>query len=176
MENYTITVPCKKYIKKYFSSVYGDVLKPTLNDDFGDSIITKLSSKPISRLSKQDTNILLKGLDDKIKIRVPIDYFYRLQNSLTDQHIYTINRFLNNRFDNDFFIFVNIGTAFGVERRKVVEYFCNRYNIILDHDATLESMIKKELRLRSDNQLINNFLVGLSSKFHIYMMGGVKAS
>lgn len=176
MENYTIKIPCKRYIKNYYTSLYGDVIKPDFKTDFGDTILTKLSAKPLNRLSNQDKNIFLKGLTSKISFRLPIDFFYRVENNITDQQIYSLNRYLENTFDSELFIFINIAAAFGVMRKDAFAAFCNRYNIQMNDEITIEGLQKKESRTRAQKKSSHDFLVGLSDKYLIYFQGaGFKA-
>lgn len=177
MQNYTVKVPCRRYIYKYYTSLYGDILTPSLNDHFGDSIITKLSSNPLIRLTRQEANRLLKDMDYKLIIRLPIDYFYRIEKDLTDQHIYNLNRFLIHKFENDLFIFVNILTALGVERKKAIEAFCTRHNIVLkDDDVDIEAMQKKELRVRNRKEPSQVFLANFGSEFTNYIFMRAKGA
>lgn len=171
MENYTIKIPVKRYIRKYISSVYGDPLKPTFKDDFGDTVISKLASRPLVRLSKSDLNIFLLNLNDTLAIKLPVDYFYRIDNTITSQHIYTLNRYFENVFKKEFYVYVNICTAFGVQRITAIESFCKRHGIQPEEDITLTGLVKMEGRYRKEKEANKDFLVGLSSLFQNHILG-----
>lgn len=165
MKDYTIKVPCKRYIKKYLNTIHGEHLKPNFKDDFGDSVITKLSSKPLVRISNSELNVYLRDLNDILCIKLPIDFFYRIDNKITNQHIYTLNRFFENTFKDDLYIFVNVSAAFGVQRAVAIESFCNRHGIILETDITLNGLVRMEIRYREEKKRQKDFLVGLSTVF-----------
>lgn len=169
MHNYCVAVPCKSYIRKYFASQLGDPIALNHTTDFGDTILTKLSGKPLIRISKQQFNVAFKDYNDQLKFRIPFDFFYRIQNNISSQHIFAINRFLQNVFEADLFVIVNIGAAFGVQRRTAIEAFARKYGINLDEDISFDALIKNESRKRAQKTLANNFLVSLSSNPAIFL-------
>lgn len=162
MKEFTITVPCKTYIRKYFNYIYGEEITLNHGDDFSDTILSKISHKPYVRLSKQDLNIAFRYNTDKLIFKLPIDFFYRAENELNEQMIYSINRYLQNIFETDLFIIVNIGAAFGVEKRISCEVFARKHNLVIDKDITLDAMIQAEYRERTYKHSKNKFLVALS--------------
>lgn len=166
MKEFTVTIPCKRYIRKYFNHIYGEEISLSHEDDFGDSILTKLSTKPIVRLSKQFMNIAFRDFNDQLKFKLPFDFFYRVEHTLNPQNIYNINRYLQNTFETDLFIIMNIGSAFGVERKISAEAFARKYKIEMDKDITLDAMLQSEYRTRTGKPLKNLFLVYLSGKVH----------
>lgn len=166
MKEFTISIPCKKYIRKYFNHIYGAEILLSHGDDFGDTVLTKISTRPYVRLSKQFLNIAFKGYNDELKFTLPFDFFYRAQHSLNEQHIHNINRYLQSTFETDLFIIMNIGSAFGVERKTSAEVFARKYGIEIDKDLTLDAMLQSEYRTRTQKPLKNLFLVYLSGKVH----------
>lgn len=165
MTDYCITVPCKAYVKKYFSALYGEPFPLNLTSDLADTILTKMVTQPIKRLSHHQINQAFLHFNDKIKFQLPADFFYRVENNLNQQQSYAINRYLHNVFESDFFAVVNVAAAFGVERRIAIESFCMKFNITLEEDITYEALKKSEYRLRNSPTMKNNFLATLSSPY-----------
>lgn len=162
MENYSISIPCKNYIRKYFTAQYGAPIPLALDTNFGDTILTKLSAKPLKRPTQNFLNLAFRDFDSEIKFLIPIHFFYRLQNNVTSQHVWCINRFLQKTFEEDLFIITNIAACFGVARRKAHEAWAQHYNIILDEDMTRDALKKSEQRTRAQKTTENNFLAILS--------------
>lgn len=165
MESYCVNVPCKTYVRKYFNAVYGNQIELNYGSDFADTILTKMATQPIKRLSHHQLNQAFLFFNDEIKFKLPADFFYRVENNLDRQQIYCINRYLVNVFEADFFTVVNVAAAFGIERSTAIEAFCRNYNIILEEDITKEAMKKSEYRHRESPTMKNSFLATLSSPF-----------
>lgn len=163
IDNYCLPIPCKSYIVKYYSSIYGSPIDLNQREDFADIILTKILTEPPKRLSKQALNIAIKGLNDQIKFRIPIDLFYRIDNSISEQKIWSINRFLERNFEQEMITIISVAGVFGVEKRTVIEAFARKYGIILEEDITLDALKKKDHRIRNNTQFKNKFLALLSS-------------
>jgi hypothetical protein len=165
IEHYSVSVPCKTYVRKYFCTLYGDTIQLNQQSDTFDTILTKMVTKPLQRLNHHKLNQAFLFYNNQIKFQLPIDYFHRLDKDLDRQQIFSINRFLENVFESDLFTIVNIGAAFGIERRTAIESFARNYNIILEEDITYEALKQSEYRLRKSPTMKENFLVTLSSPF-----------
>jgi hypothetical protein len=162
MQSYSILVPCKSYISKYFSGHYGDLISLDHNSDFGDTILTKLSSRPIKRNNRQNIGVAFQYYDAELKFKLPLDFFYRIENEISEQKIYNINRYLENVFDSTILNVILMAVSFGVEKRTATEAFLNKYKIIIDDDITHDSIRQKYCRMRKNPTMKNNFLVYLS--------------
>ncbi len=162
MQSYSVVVPCKPYIAKYFTGIYGDVIPLDHKTDFGDTILTKLSARPVTRVNRQKIGVALKLYTSVLKFKLPIDLFYRLDSQVTDQQVVNINRYLENVFDSTILQVIFIAVCFGVEKRTATEAFLNRYNIIIDEDITHDSIRQKDCRMRKNPAMRNNFLATLS--------------
>lgn len=163
MKDFTVSVPCKRYIRKYYTHIYGPQIPLSHDTDFGDTILTKISMKPIIRMSRQFLNVAFNGYNEQITFRLPVSLFYYVETNLNHQNIYNINRFLQNTFESDFFHIVQIAAAFGVERRKAMEVFIKKHGIEIDNDITLDALLQMEYRCRTKTSISNKFLVHLSS-------------
>ncbi len=168
MQSYSILVPCKTYISKYFSGQYGDLISLDHKSDFGDTILTKLSARPITRINRQKIGMAYQYYDSTLKFKLPIDFFYRIETDISEQKVVNINRYLENIFDSTLLTAIAMATFFGVEKRTATEAFLSKYNILIDEDITHDCIRQKDSRMRRNPAMKNNFLVTLSqTKFNL---------
>lgn len=167
MQSYSVCVPCKSYIRKYFEAAFGNPIELKLSDELGDIILTKMANRPLTRLSNDVMAIAFQHFDDSLKFILPMDFFFRVDHQLTNQQIYSINQFLESIFETDLILAIHFASLFGVERRHTIDVFIRRYNIIPDVDITVSSLEKKHYRFRTKkkNSMRYNFMVSLSSPF-----------
>lgn len=166
---YTLGVPTKCYIRKYFTCLYGDPLPLSYKSDFGDTILTKLQSSPVmARVNKKELAIAFKDFDDKLPFQLPIDLLHRMETELTEQQVYNINRYLENVFETDLCMFVACASFFGIERKISIERFASMHRIVIEEDVTYEALKQKEYRFRKNSTSKNLFLLQMSSPFSIF--------
>ncbi|MFL5786729.1 MAG: hypothetical protein ACJ748_01640 [Flavisolibacter sp.] len=165
LSTYSLNVPCKGYIKKYFSCLYGDPVTLDHKTDFGDTIFTKMTARPLYRLNHHNINQAFLFFDSQLKFQLPADFFYRIDLELTKQQIYNINRYLENCFRADLFMIINCATFFGVEIRTTIEAFARKHEIILEEDITYEALQKSYYRYKKSSVAKNNFLVQMNSPY-----------
>lgn len=163
MKSFSVTIPCKSYIKKYYTAVYGPAIELTHRSDFGDTILTKMSNVSLSKASKKGLNLEFQEYNEHIKFKLPFDLFYRIENELNQQQIYNINRFLENVFETDIFITIRVAAIFGVQRNTCIRAIADACNIILDEEITFDAIKKQEGRYRHTPTAGNHFLLSMSS-------------
>lgn len=167
MQSYSVSVPCKSYIKKYFSSIYGGIIELNHRSDFGDTILTKMSSTSLAQANCSWLNMEFQHYNEKICFKLSLDFFYRLETELTPQQVYSINRYLENCFKADLFMTILLGTFFGVEMTTVVEKFADKFDINLGEELTQKSLLKSYYRYRKTSTAKNFFLLQMSTPFNL---------
>lgn len=170
MKSYSVQVPCKTYIRKYFCGLYGIIGNTiALNNqfEFGDVILTKLSSDKIKVPGKNLLKIYCEPLDDSIRFQLPMDLFYRLPRTPSREHFYIINRYLYNTFENDLHSVICMGNIFSIPKLKIIRAFCDRYDISPE-DIDIESLRKKYYRFSKSPTAQNFFLASLSQPLHSF--------
>jgi hypothetical protein len=169
LQSYSLSIPCKGYVKKYFTAIHGNPIILSHSDDFGDTLLTKLASRPLAQANKHVLNLAFRDFTDEIKFQLPMDFFYRIENTITEQQTYAINRYLENIFKSDLYLAINAGAFFGVERNTVIETFSRFYNIVLEEDLSLEALQKAYQRYRKGTTARKSFLFQMSTphKFKI---------
>lgn len=165
---YTLTVSCKAYIKKYYSAIYGNPVVLNHLTDFGDTILTKMSTTPLSQINKTILNQFDRDYNDTLKFQLPIDTFFRIDHELTRQQVYSINRYLENVFETDLHMLVAVAGVFGVEKKLAIERFVSRFDIQLEEDITYEALKQKEYRYRKSSTGKNLFLNQIASPFAVF--------
>jgi hypothetical protein len=147
-KSYHVTIPVKTHIGKYFSQMYGHPIALSHQDDFGDSVLTKLSTPPLIRPTKYDRNITMKLFITALRFQVPMHMYYRLENDITDAHIININRYLEHTFETAFCTWVMCKAAAGTQRKSAIEQFCDLHEIDIEIDVPYETLKKMEYRDR----------------------------
>lgn len=165
MQSYHLSVPTKAYIRKYFTVLYGHPIQLTHANDFGDTILTKMISRPLCQVNKRVLNLSDRDYNDTLRFQLPADFFYRLETELTEQQVYNINRYLENCFKTDMLMVVCCAAFFGVEIRTSIEGFAKRYHIELEEDISYEALQKCYYRYRKSSVAANHFLLQMSTPF-----------
>ncbi len=101
LSHFTITIRCKSYLKKYFTSFYGDPVELDDTDEFADNILTKLSNKGNYRVTGKNLNICNTALEKysaKITFKIPFWFFYRINKNIPAALVYKINIYLQKVF------------------------------------------------------------------------------
>jgi hypothetical protein len=169
MQSYSISVPCKSYIKKYFCKIHGDHIFLDHRNDFFDSILTKLSNPPLIRVNKKMLALEFQEYTEQITFTLPIDLFYRIDHQLTQQQVYNINRFLKNCFKADLFMVITSGIFFGVNKETIIEKFAEKFEIELDEELSQKALVKSYYRYRKSSTAKNFFLAQMSSPFSLLL-------
>jgi len=161
--SYTVTVPCKSYVKKYFTARYGEHIPLDHRDCFGDTILTKMISTPLARANKGVLHFQFKHHNAEIKFKVPTDFFFRIETCLTPQQVYNINRYLENIFESELFLAIIIGHWYNVQQHKAIQSFCDKYKIELDEEISMDAMKKSFQRYKKAASTKSFFLLQMSS-------------
>jgi len=164
MQLYHVIVPCKNYIKKYFSSLYGEKIHLDHRSDFGDTILSKMSGYRLAHFNKRTIHLELQNYQDKI-IFIPTMEFYSRNEGLTTLQIYNINRYLENCFKSDMFNCISVGSFFGVSHNTVIRKFLFSFEIDPDEDLSYAAMKKAYYRHSKSSFAKNSFLSQMSSPF-----------
>jgi hypothetical protein len=153
MQFYTIHLPVKTYVRKYLSTIYGNPIIIDGRSEFSDVILAKLSSSLHSFLSPTDLELRLNRFTDRIDIKLPIYYWYQLENKLDQHNIVRINRYFENRFENDFCYAVSLAVSIArQERKKAIEAFAVTHGIDVEYDITFDALKKMEYRFRKEKE------------------------
>jgi hypothetical protein len=163
MESFSVTVPCKSYVAKYFNKVYGEFIPLDHRSDFADTILTKMVTTPLAQINNRLYNLEVKHYDSKLKFKLKADFYFRVEPSLTTKQIYNINRYLENVLESDLFIVVCMAQCFGVQNKTAMRAFCDKYDIILDEDISLSALKQAFYRYKNTPIAKNFFLLQLSS-------------
>lgn len=165
MQFYSIHLPVKTYVRKYLETIYGNPVIIDGRSEFSDVILAKLSSSLHSFLSPTDLELRLNRFTDKVCIKIPIHYWYKLNNTIDQHNIVRLNRYFENRFEQDFCYAVSLAVSMAKQERKTaIENFADRHAIDVEVDITFDALKKMEYRFRkAKEKKSENLLRGLSS-------------
>ncbi|MGN7786827.1 hypothetical protein ACTJIJ_20000 [Niabella sp. 22666] len=164
MQKFSVKIPVKSYVKKYFCAIYGEKIEIDRSTVFGDVILTKLTNEPIKQFKKNSVEQNLHKFNDELAFYMTEDYFYRYDfQSITDQQRYSIVRFLENTITEDLFQLVLIGRIFNVDTNTVVNSFAIKYGINDDLDINIDSLTRKFRRYNLNSSFKNFFLAQMSA-------------
>ena len=178
MKTYKLYLPTKPYLHKYLRRVYGNpslpgtpiVIDPAT--DFGDMIITKMSSTLHCNLDKHDIDVRMNRLTEKLVIHVPIHWWYKLGcMELTPHQVIRINRYFENLFESEMHQVVHrANTWLGIDRQVAIECFAENHDIVIEQDITFEGLKKMEYRHRkgSRHQIQQNIVQGLTQQLALF--------
>lgn len=170
---FRVYLPTKPYLCKYLQTIYGHPLVIDPQTDFGDIIITKLSSTLHCTLDKHDIDIRLNRLTDKLTIHMPIHWWYKLAiKEPTPHHIIRINRYFENMFEKDLHGVVHrASTWLNIPRQTAIEYFAENHGIELEKDITFEGLKKMEYRFRMQTpgaKITQKIVEGLATQMDLF--------
>lgn len=163
MQFYTIHLPVKTYVRKYLETIYGNPIFIDGKTIFSDIILSKLSSNLTSFLPATDLDTRLNRFADKVDIKIPIHYWYRLEKNVTQHTIVRINRYFENCFESDLHKHVDLQVRYvNAERKAAIESFAAEHKLDVEVDITFEAMKKMEYRHRKEKENSKKSLKGLS--------------
>jgi hypothetical protein len=158
MNHYSIHLPTKPFLGKWLLSQYGTddgviILDPST--DFGDIIITKLSSDLHSKLDPSDLASRLQHMTATLTIKVPMTWMRRMKQIDPTQHqAVSLNRYFENMFIREMCDIVQRAFVFSsIDRQTSIECFAHNHGIILEKDISFEGLKKMEYRFRKKTGL-----------------------
>lgn len=173
MNHYSLSLPTKAYLCAYLKTLYGTQDLPHIHldpsTDFGDLIITKMSSSLHCDLKPYDVGVKLSKLSTILQLKLPIHWLRKLPTKeLTKHQVIRINRHIENMFERDLCDIVSRAhDIMGIDRQKAIECFAENHGIILEHHITFDALKQMEYRFRKKNArhtVRKKIVQGLSSK------------
>lgn len=145
---FTVRLPVKTYIRKYITSNYGDPLLLNLDTDIGFLMLSTLTSRLESKMSRGYLDLWKNRFTDEITFRIPYHFFSITRKSVPPTTYILVNRFLESIFERDLSRYVSLHRAAGHETKKAIELFCENNRIDLEVDISYEAIKKQEYRSR----------------------------
>ncbi len=187
MDNFTpLNLPTKPYLKAYLHALYGSPVIFNADNYFG-IVMMGLLERPVRH---QESPKVLKfrvfdKFDSTITIYLPKWWLtkYQFGHSLSNNHIISINKLFEQRFEEDLFKHCNLASIYKIDIKKAIEQFCVQHLIVIEEDISYDALKKKEYRYRKEkektaelspkkpfrnpipNSLFSNGLSGFKKKF-----------
>jgi hypothetical protein len=152
MHWFTFHLPVKTYIKKYLSAHYGHPILLDLKDDIGFVLLNTLASRLESKASRGYLDLWKKRYDDKIVFRIPFHYFSITKKEISPFTIVLLNRYIENKFEEELHRFVTNKTELGITFKRSIEMFLEKSGIDLEVDISSDAIIKSEWRYRKKKE------------------------
>lgn len=151
MEKFTVQLPVKPYIKKYLTNLYGDPILLDFSSNIGFIILTSLTSTLDSKLfSYYGFRGDLKRFSQSVSIKIPVHYFDICNNELSFRQVALINRYFEDRFEEEMCSYVINDVTRGFEKKVSIQNFCIFHNVELDTDISSDAIVKMEYRFRKN--------------------------
>ena len=156
MQSFTVRIPVKPHLKKYIECIYGNPIRVSLQNDIGHVILTTLSSRMDSAISRDAVAVsAIDAQHDRIReeilVVIPFHLYYRLNKDVTPYNKILLNRYFQTCFDNDMFFVVTSLVNCGISRKQALERFADQLNIVIDEDISMDALIKSDYRMRQKN-------------------------
>lgn len=148
MHWFTFHLPVKTYIKKYLVSNYGDPILIDLKEDIGFIILNILASRLESKMCRGYLDLWENRYNDKITFRIPFHYFSITKKEVQPTTYVLLNRYFENKFEEEMYQFVNYQKLSGTTTKKSIELFTGKFGIDIDIDISSDAMKKAEYRYR----------------------------
>ncbi|RYZ63039.1 MAG: hypothetical protein EOO14_00380 [Chitinophagaceae bacterium] len=151
MQQFTIHLPVKAYVKKYLHQKYGSPLTLSAGNVFSDVFLAMLLVPAPIKNQRRELDLQLNRYTEKVQVKIPIDLLYRVPNDLTEHSTGRLNRFFENMFKEDFCEKVEHLVSFGkIERQTAMEHFCVLYGFEMEEDISFDALKKMEWRYRKE--------------------------
>jgi hypothetical protein len=163
---FTVTLPCKPYIKKYVGAVYGDPFRADHSTPLGCYINIALEKKNYENRNISNS-FVYTGMNDKIAIQLNRWQFTGLGYSFSNESVKVINRFLEEQFEEDLYkhcyLYVINNANFSQRNnglKDAINMFCQLHNITTipdigeTQDISMDGLVKKERRARAKHETL----------------------
>lgn len=166
MKHFTFQLAVKKYVQKYFTSMYGPAIPARMETDIGFVILNTLASKLEAQVCRGYNNQFKNPYQAKLVFTLSFHYFYLIKKEVSVQTGILLNRYLENKFEEALSIHVEKCVARGGEIKQAIEEFCQLYKIGIDEDVSFDALKKMEYRSRKKN--LQNNLCRLSPEQNLF--------
>lgn len=147
---FTLKILTKPYLKKYIHSLYGRTVIFSSANQFGTIILALLDKPSTVRERKEKIKMKLDEYNVELLIFCPIWFIKKNMYGfdISDNHMISLNKYIEQRFTEDLFKFCYIMNKCGISLEEAMEEFCKCHNIEIDDDITMDALKKKEYRYR----------------------------
>lgn len=152
MKHLQFPLPCKPYIKKFLSFLYGDPAVINLNTDHGFFIISALSSTMEPKVTRLYLDLSNKRYNDRITLYIPHHFSTNIKTNPSELTSALINRYLENEFDKMLHEFVKNNWQRDTKIKFIIEKFAVRIGLEPDADITIENLLMMEWRYFKKNK------------------------
>lgn len=168
MKSFTFRLPVKKHIQKYLTSLYGETIPAQMETDIGFVVLQTLASRIESKVCRGYNNQWSQDpYQAVVTFTVPYHYFYLTKKELSIYTCILLNRYFENKFEEDLSRYVEMRDTEGRGKYKgAIEAFADYHGISIEEDISFDTLKKMEYRFRKKNE--ENNLRRLSSTKNLF--------
>ncbi len=154
-DHFSIDIPTKAFLKQYLFALYGDPLIFKSDHFFGMVLAACIEKNVYKDRSKQQLTHRFDSFSENITIYFPSHWLrnYYHGNGISNEKAIFINKFLEERFEEDLYRYCFMLDLAGVQRKDAIEDFCRHYHLEIDLHITFENLKKMEYRFRKKIQI-----------------------
>lgn len=147
-KKFTVKIPTSAYIKVYIESQFGSPV-PINNKNIIGIYLVGLLEKNNFRIAMnpKEKNLRFQKLKENIKCEAPISVMKDIGWHLREDHIIQINRFFEEHFEHELYMFVKRNTIPGsryLGYKQAIHLFANEKNIEIEKHISYEGLKKME--------------------------------
>ena len=166
MQYFTFNLPVKKHIQKYLTVKYGQVIQARLETEIGFVVLNTLASRLEAQVSRGYLDLWQGRYNSSVTFRMPFHYFYLTKRDVSPFTCTLLNRYFEQKFEEEFCQFVEIATTAGSKRKKAIEQFSFKYQLDIEDDISFDALKQMDYRSRKKN--IENSLCSLSPENNLF--------
>ncbi|MFC4230599.1 hypothetical protein ACFOW1_01765 [Parasediminibacterium paludis] len=149
-EFFTIKLPTNAYLQKFLHSIYGPKIIINTNDSIGMFISAMLDKNVYPDKNRKIIHKAFSKYEHNVDLYVSKHWLkkYYYGTALPNKQAVYVNRFLFHMFERELYMYCETLAAAKITRQQSLEMFCNKHNIVIDEDITMDNIVKIEYRYR----------------------------
>lgn len=151
MKSFTFRLPVKKYIYKYLTTLHGDTIPAQMDTDIGFVILNTLASRIEGKVCRGYNGQFKNPWQSSITFTVPYHYFYLTKKQVSVHTVILLNRYFENKFEQDLINHVEKELLIGRKLKAAIESFASFHGIEIEEDISFDALKKMEYRSRKKN-------------------------
>lgn len=148
-----VTIPTKKFLKKYLQAHYGEHLIFNMDSDMGYFLALLLEKKMYPEYDRQQIYRSIDKYDTLVTILLPRKWIekYRYGFDVDPKKSVFFNKMVFRTFQQELCRYCALLELASIEKKNALLDFAKSYNLEIDEDITFEALKKMEYRHRQKN-------------------------
>lgn len=145
-----VTIPTKKFLKKYLQANYGEELIFNMDSDMGYFLSLLMEKRIYPEYDRQQIHRSIDKYDILVTIRLPRKWVekYRYGFDIDPKKAVFFNKMIFRSFRQELFRYCALMEIHNIEKKHALLDFARYYKLEIDEDITFETLKKMEYRYR----------------------------